>query len=114
MTIVKHISRRDPLEEMACAMLRKSADNTNIYCGDGTTTSTVLAASIFKKGQRMLMAGNNPIRLKKGIEIARDHVIDFLEEIKLEVRDREQLRQCALVHFGFMRFRRITTKRWLT
>jgi chaperonin GroEL len=82
---------------MACAMLRKAADNTNVFCGDGTTTSTIIAASIFKKGQRMIAAGNNPIRLKKGIEIARNHIIDFLDEIKLDITSREDLRLCAMV-----------------
>ena len=97
-TIVKNISREDALEEMGCAMLRKAAHNTNVYCGDGTTTSTVIAASIFHKGQRLIAAGGNPIRIKKGMEMARDHVLEYLEEIKRDVTDREQLKQCAMVY----------------
>lgn len=97
-TIVKNIARADALEELGCAMLRKAAHNTNVYCGDGTTTSTILAASIFHKGQRLVAAGGNPIRIKKGLEAARDYVLDYLEEIKREVKDREQLKQCAMVY----------------
>ena len=96
-TIVKSIMRRDALEEVCCAILRQSAHNTNEYCGDGTTTSTILACSLFKKGQRLLAAGGNPIRIKKGIEMARDHLIEFLDEIKVPAGDIGSLKNCAMV-----------------
>ena len=96
-TIVKNVSRQDALEEICCAILRQSAHNTNEYCGDGTTTSTVVACSIFKRGQKLLASGGNPIRIKKGLELARDHAIEFLEEIRLRANSFEVLKQCALV-----------------
>ena len=100
-TIVKNISRNDALEEICCSILRQSAHNTNEYCGDGTTTSTIIACSIFKKGQKLLVTGGNPIRIKKGIELARDHVIEFLEEIRLMANSHEVLKQCAMVSTNY-------------
>lgn len=96
-TIVKNIYLPDPVQELACSVLRQAAHNTNVYCGDGTTTSTIIACSIFKEGQKLVAAGQNPIRLKKGIEMARDVVIEFLEEIKSEVKSLELLKKCAMV-----------------
>ena len=96
-TIVKNIERSDPLEEVACSVLRKAAHNTNVYCGDGTTTSTILAAAIFEKGQRMVRAGSNPLRLKKGIDLGRDLVMEFLEDIRDTQVDHKVLLQCARV-----------------
>ena len=100
-TIVKSIDRIDALEELSCALLRKAAHNTNEYCGDGTTTSTILAGTIFQKGQRMLVTGSNPVRMKRGMEKARDLVIDFLEEIRRPADTLEILRKCALVSTNY-------------
>lgn len=96
-TIVKNIMRSNALEEVCCALLRQAAHNTNQFAGDGTTTSTIIASTIFQKGQRLLTAGGNPILIKKGIEIARDYVLEFLDEIKLTELSPKQIFQCAMV-----------------
>lgn len=98
---MKNIDRYNALEELSCALLRKAAHNTNEYCGDGTTTSTILAANIFEQGQRMLVTGSNPIRMKKGMEKARDLVIDFLDEIRRPADTIEILRKCAMVSTNY-------------
>ena len=96
-TIVKNIYREDPLEEIACGVLRQAAHNSNVYCGDGTTTSTIIAASIFRLGQKMIAGGANPIGLKRGIDRGRAVLIEYLNDIRKPIEGMEMLRQCARV-----------------
>jgi chaperonin GroEL len=67
-TVAKEIELRDPLENMGAQMVREVASKTSDVAGDGTTTATVLAQSIFREGVRTVAAGANPMALKRGIE----------------------------------------------
>ena len=74
-TIVKNLRHEDSRIEMGVALMRELAHNTNEYCGDGTTTSTILANSIYSKGLKVIEAGFNPIQVKRGMEIAKNEII---------------------------------------
>ena len=69
-TVAKEIELKDPLENMGAQMVREVASKTSDVAGDGTTTATVLAQTIFREGVRTVAAGANPMALKRGIEKA--------------------------------------------
>ena len=78
-TVAKEVELKDPLENMGAQMVREVASKTSDVAGDGTTTATVLAQSIFREGVKAVAAGANPMALKRGIEIAVEAVV---EEVK--------------------------------
>jgi chaperonin GroEL len=78
-TVAKEVELKDPLENMGAQMVREVASKTSDVAGDGTTTATVLAQSIFKEGVKAVAAGANPMALKRGIERAVEMVV---EEVK--------------------------------
>src|SRR5438270_9060342 len=69
-TVAKEIELSDKFENMGAQMVREVASKTNELAGDGTTTATVLAASIMKEGIKLVASGMNPMDLKRGIDIA--------------------------------------------
>ena len=69
-TVAKEIDLKDPLENMGAQMVREVASKTSDTAGDGTTTATVLAQAIYREGARNVVAGANPMELKRGIERA--------------------------------------------
>jgi chaperonin GroEL len=69
-TVAKEIDLKDPLENMGAQMVREVASKTSDMAGDGTTTATVLAQAIYREGARNVVAGANPMELKRGIEKA--------------------------------------------
>jgi chaperonin GroEL len=82
-TVAKEIDLKDPLENMGAQMVREVASKTSDTAGDGTTTATVLAQAIYREGARNVVAGANPMELKRGIEKAVDVVVN---EIKKQSR----------------------------
>ncbi len=78
-TVAKEIELKDPLENMGAQMVREVASKTSDVAGDGTTTATILAQSIYREGVKAVAAGANPMALKRGIEKAVELVV---EEIK--------------------------------
>jgi chaperonin GroEL len=78
-TVAKEIDLKDPLENMGAQMVREVASKTSDTAGDGTTTATVLAQAIYREGAKNVVAGANPMELKRGIEKA---VEVMVEEIK--------------------------------
>jgi chaperonin GroEL len=82
-TVAKEIDLRDPLENMGAQMVREVASKTSDTAGDGTTTATVLAQAIYREGAKNVVAGANPMELKRGIETAVEAIV---EEIKKMAR----------------------------
>ena len=80
-TVAKEIELPDPLENMGAQMVREVASKTSDIAGDGTTTATVLAQAIYREGARNVVAGANPMELKRGIEKAVAALVTGLEEI---------------------------------
>jgi chaperonin GroEL len=79
-TVAKEIELKDPLENMGAQMVREVASKTSDVAGDGTTTATILAQSIFREGVKSVAAGANPMALKRGIEKAVAAVIEDLKK----------------------------------
>src|ERR671911_2609856 len=79
-TVAKEIELEDKFENMGAQMVREVASKTNDLAGDGTTTATVLAASIMKEGIKLVAAGMNPMDLKRGIDLAVEAVVADLKK----------------------------------
>jgi len=85
-TVAKEIDLRDPLENMGAQMVREVASKTSDTAGDGTTTATVLAQAIYREGAKNVVAGANPMELKRGIEKAVEVVVENLKKLKRDVK----------------------------
>jgi chaperonin GroEL len=96
-TVAKEIELPDPYENMGAQMVKEVASKTSDAAGDGTTTATVLAESIYKEGLKNVTAGSNPIFLKRGIDKAVEVAIAELAKNSKKVNDREEIRQVATV-----------------
>jgi len=96
-TIAKDIELSDPFENMGVQLVKEAATKTNDACGDGTTTSTILAHGIIIEGFKNVAAGAEPMALKRGIEKATKAVIDELKRISTEVKGKEQIAQVATI-----------------
>jgi chaperonin GroEL len=96
-TVAKEIELSDPYENMGAQMVREVASKTSDLAGDGTTTATVLAASIYKEGLKNVAAGANPVYLKRGIDKAVEAGVAKLLRDSKKVSDREEVRQVATV-----------------
>ncbi len=92
-TIAKDIELPDPFENMGAQMVKEAASKTNDACGDGTTTSTILAHAIVTEGFKNVAAGADPMALKRGIEKGVDAIIKELKRVSVEVKDKEQIAQ---------------------
>jgi chaperonin GroEL len=84
-TVAKEIDLKDPLENMGAQMVREVASKTSDTAGDGTTTATVLAQAIYREGARNVVAGANPMELKRGIEKAVEVIVDEIKKMKRDV-----------------------------
>jgi chaperonin GroEL len=80
-TVAKEIDLKDPLENMGAQMVREVASKTSDIAGDGTTTATVLAQAIFREGAKNVVAGANPMELKRGIEKAVEVIVNELKKL---------------------------------
>ncbi len=96
-TVAKEISLEDPWQNMGAQMVREVASKTSDVAGDGTTTATLLAESIFRQGLRNVTAGANPMHIKRGIEQAVVTVVAELEKMSKKVNDTGQIEQLATI-----------------
>ena len=78
-TVAKEIELKDPLENMGAQMVREVASKTSDIAGDGTTTATVLAQAIYREGAKNVVAGANPMEVKRGIDRAVEVIIEQLK-----------------------------------
>jgi len=96
-TVAKEIELEDKFENMGAQMVREVASKTSDVAGDGTTTATVLAASIVKEGAKSVAAGMNPMDLKRGIDLAVDAVIEDLKKNSKKVTSNEEIAQVGTI-----------------
>ncbi|PYK80389.1 MAG: chaperonin GroEL [Verrucomicrobia bacterium] len=96
-TVAKEIELEDPYENMGAQLVREVASKTSDIAGDGTTTATVLAESIYKEGLRNVTAGANPTSLQRGIMKGVDAIVEELKKISKKVSDRTEIAQVATV-----------------
>ena len=92
-TVAKEIELEDPVENMGANMVREVASKTSDVAGDGTTTATVLAQSIYREGLKNVTAGANPMDIKRGIDVAVAEITKGLKEISREVEGKK--RNCS-------------------
>ena len=96
-TVAKEIELSDKFENMGAQMVREVASKTNDLAGDGTTTATVLAASIMREGLKLVAAGMNPMDLKRGIDIAVTAVVKDIERRAKKVQSSEEIAQIGTI-----------------
>ncbi len=96
-TVAKEIELLDKFENMGAQMVREVASKTNDLAGDGTTTATVLAASIMREGLKLVAAGLNPMDLKRGVDIAVAAVVKDIEKRAKKVQSSEEIAQIGTV-----------------
>jgi len=96
-TVAKEIELKDPWENMGAQLVREVASKTSDVAGDGTTTATVLAYSIFKEGLKYVTAGANSIDLKRGIDKAVEVVVEELKKISKPVVDKKEIAQVGTI-----------------
>jgi len=96
-SVAREISLTDPLENMGAQLVKEVASNTNDEAGDGTTTATVLAHSIYQEGLRNVTAGANPVQLKRGMDKVSTKILEELKKISKVVDTKEQIAQVATI-----------------
>ena len=98
-TVAKEIELKNPYENMGAELVKEVASKTSDTAGDGTTTATVLAESIFREGIKNVTAGSNPMALKRGIEKAVEKVIDELKKLSkpINAKDKKEVTQVASI-----------------
>src|ERR1700722_20058774 len=96
-TVAKEIELHDKFENMGAQMVREVASKTSDLAGDGTTTATVLAASIMKEGIKLVAAGMNPMDLKRGIDLAVAAVVKDIARRSKKVQSSEEIAQVGTI-----------------
>ena len=96
-TVAKEIDLKCPIENMGAAMVKEVASKTNDLAGDGTTTATILAESIFRSGMKYITSGANPIDVQRGIQKAVDKIVQNLTTISKKVKGKDDIKQVATV-----------------
>ncbi len=96
-TVAKEIELEDKFQNMGAQMVKEVASKTSDVAGDGTTTATLLAQSIYRTGLKLVAAGHNPMELKRGIDIAVEAVVDELRNISRPIADNNEIAQVGTV-----------------
>ncbi|HEY1268325.1 MAG TPA: chaperonin GroEL, partial [Candidatus Binatia bacterium] len=96
-TVAKEIELEDKFENMGAQMVKEVASKTSDVAGDGTTTATVLARAIFSEGVKMVVAGHDPMSLKRGIDKAVAAITDELKSISKATKDPKEIAQVGTI-----------------
>ncbi len=94
-TVAKEIELEEPYENMGSQMVKEVASKTSSVAGDGTTTATILAESIFNEGLKNITAGANAMQVKQGIDASVDAIVDELHNMSIQVNSSRQIEQVA-------------------
>jgi chaperonin GroEL len=96
-SVAKEIELEDKFENMGAQMVREVASKTNDLAGDGTTTATVLAASIFREGAKLVAAGMNPMDLRRGIDLGVTAVVKEIQARAMKVKSSAEIAQVGTI-----------------
>jgi chaperonin GroEL len=96
-TVAKEIEFEDKFENMGAQMVKEVASKTSDVAGDGTTTATVLAQAVFREGSKLVVAGMNPMDLKRGIDRAVESITEELKKMSKSTRDSAEIAQVGTV-----------------
>jgi chaperonin GroEL len=96
-TVAKEIELEDKFENMGAQMVKEVASKTSDMAGDGTTTATVLARSIYEEGQKLVAAGNNPMAIKRGVDAAVAVTVKELQKNSKTTKDQREIAQIGTI-----------------
>jgi chaperonin GroEL len=96
-TVARSIELENPIENIGAQLLKQAAIKTADLAGDGTTTTTLLAATMIADGFNAIKAGSNAVEVKRGIEQATKEVIAKIKEISKDITSDEQIKQVAVI-----------------
>jgi len=96
-SVAKEITLSNKFQNMGAQMLREVASKTNDLAGDGTTTATVLAQSIFSEGSKAVAAGLNPMDLKRGIDKAVETILEAVKKVSKPIKSQEEIAQVGTI-----------------
>ncbi|MCR9119485.1 MAG: chaperonin GroEL [bacterium] len=96
-TVAKEVELEDVYENMGAQMVREVASKTSDVAGDGTTTATVMAEAIFNEGLKNVVAGVNPVHMKRGIEQAVADISEVLQSMSIAVKKKEEMANVASI-----------------
>ncbi len=96
-TVAKEIELEDNFENMGAQMVKEVASKTSDVAGDGTTTATILAQSIYKEGSKLVAAGVNPMAIKRGIEKGVEAAVDNLKRLSKQTKDQAEIAQVGTI-----------------
>ena len=96
-TVAKEIDLEDAYENMGARMVREVASKTSDVAGDGTTTATILAESIYVEGLKAVVSGVNPVQMKQGIERAVDDITAHLKGQSIKIKSKKEMAQVGSV-----------------
>ena len=96
-TVAKEITLEDKFENMGAQMVKEVASKTSDVAGDGTTTATVLAQSIYSEGQKLVAAGTNPMAIKRGIEKGVGVVVEELKKMSKSIKGKNEIVQVGSI-----------------
>ena len=96
-SVAKEIELKDKFENMGAQMVREVASKTSDVAGDGTTTATVLAEAIFREGMKHVVAGANPMEVRRGINEAVECVVNKLRSMSKTIKDKSEIAQVATI-----------------
>ena len=97
MTVAKNIEFKDRMVNLGANLVKQVSVSTNDVAGDGTTTATVLARSIFSEGCKSVAAGMNPMDLRRGINAAVEHVVAELKQNRKMISTTEEIAQVGTI-----------------
>ncbi len=96
-TVAKEIELEDKFENMGAQMVKEVASKTSDVAGDGTTTATILAQAIYREGQKLVAAGNDPMAIKRGIDKAVEVVVSELAKMSKATKDQREIAQVGCI-----------------
>ena len=100
-TVAKEIELEDKYEDMGAKMVKEVASKTSDVAGDGTTTATVMAEAIYNEGLRAVVAGVNPMLMKRGMDKAVADIVEALKAMSTKISDKKETEQVATVASNF-------------
>jgi len=96
-TVAKEVELEDKFENMGAQMVKEVASKTSDVAGDGTTTATVLARAIFTEGLKMVVAGHDPMTLKRGIDKAVEAIVKELKSLSKPTKEQKEIAQVGTI-----------------
>jgi chaperonin GroEL len=96
-SIAKEIELEDKYESLGAGLIKQVAEKTNDAAGDGTTTSTVIAAALVREGLKFVETGINPVGIRRGMEAAKDEVIEVIRKNSKKISSKEEIAQVATI-----------------